>query len=142
VSREATRLSESFGGDVSLLGYQMYPEDPRPGGVVRVDLYWLPRVSSNQQHRIDVQLGQEPRIGDGGGPGCDKTGEEREWTAGHPFTQRVSIPIAASAKPGQYPLLVGVSRLGSGVGPLPAHGDAGDNVGLVQIGEVDIRDGR
>ena len=92
-----------------------------------------------QQHRIDVQLGRDPRIGDGSGPGCDKTGEERDWSAGRPFVQRASIPVAATASPGQYPLLVGVSRLGSGGGPLQAQGDAGEGVGLVEIGQVEIR---
>lgn len=139
VARAGTRVSQSFGQDADLLGYQVYAEDPRPGGVIRVDLFWLPHVRSAEQHRIDVQLGQEPRIGDGSGPACDKTGDEKDWAAGQPFTQRVSIPIAASATPGQYPLLVGVSRLGEGGGPLATHGDAGDATGLVEIGQVEIR---
>jgi 4-amino-4-deoxy-L-arabinose transferase-like glycosyltransferase len=141
VSREGTRLAESFGQDVDLLGYQVFAEDPRPGGVVRVDLFWLPHVTSREQHRIDVQLGQEPRLGDGGGPACDKTGDDRDWMAGRSFTQRVSIPIAATATPGQYPLLVGVSRLGAGGGPLQARGDAGEATGLIEIGQVEVRDG-
>jgi 4-amino-4-deoxy-L-arabinose transferase-like glycosyltransferase len=139
VSRDGTRLSERFGHDIDLLGYQVYAESPQPGGVVRVDLFWLPHVSSDQQHRIDVQLGNEPRIGDGGGPACDKTGDDKTWAAGRPFTQRVSIPIAATANPGQYPLLVGVSRLGSGGGPLQAAGEAGEAAGLIEIARVEIQ---
>jgi 4-amino-4-deoxy-L-arabinose transferase-like glycosyltransferase len=139
VSRAGTRLSERFGQDIDLLGYEVYAENPRPGGVVRVDLFWLPRVSSDQQHRIDVQLGRDPRIGDGGGPACDKTGDDKTWSAGRPFTQRVSIPITAAASPGPYPLLVGVSRLRDSAGPLQASGDAGEVTGLVEIGQVEIQ---
>jgi hypothetical protein len=101
----------------------------------------LPRVSSREQHRIDVQLGQEPRIGDASGPACDKTGDDKDWAAGRSFTQRVSIPIAAGAAPGQYPLLVSVSRLGAGGGPLlPTGGPvAGDT--LLEIGQFEVRNG-
>jgi hypothetical protein len=141
VSRAGTRLTERFGQDIDLLGYEVYVENPQPGGVIHVDLFWLPRVSSDQQHRIDVQLGRDPRIGDGGGPACDKTGDEKTWSAGRPFTQRVSIPIAATASPGPYPLLVGVSRLRDNGGPLQASGEAGDATGLVEIGQLEIQTG-
>jgi hypothetical protein len=141
LAREGTPLASRFGDDVDLLGYQLFPEDARPGGVVRVDLFWLPRVSSDEQHRIDVQLGQEPRIGDASGPACDKTGDDKDWTAGRPFTQRVSIPIAAEAAPGPYPLLVSVSRLGNGGGPLPPTGGPANDAVLLEIGQVEIHDG-
>lgn len=136
-ARGGTPVSARFDEAVDLLGYQVFAEDPRPGGVVRVDLFWLPRVRSDEEHRIDVQLGRDRRVGDGGGPACDKTGADREWRAGEPFVQRVSIPIAAGAAPGRYPLLVGVSRLGDGGGPLtPIGADTGP---LVEIGQVEVR---
>lgn len=143
VARDGTPLAVSFGQDVDLLGYQLYAEDPRPGGVVRVDLFWRPRVTSNEGHRIDVQLGREPRVGDGGGPACDKTGDDKTWSAGRPFVQRLSIPIAPDAPVGHHPLLVSVSRLGAGGGPLVPVAAGGDPAGdaLVEIGEVEVRDG-
>ncbi|MFN8636386.1 MAG: glycosyltransferase family 39 protein [Chloroflexota bacterium] len=146
VARESTPLTVRFGGDVDLLGYQLYAERPQPGGVVRADLFWLPRVTADRQHRIDVQLGRDPRIGDGGGPACDKTGDDQSWVAGRTFVQRVSIPIAASAPTGQIPLLVSVSRLGAGGGPLsPTGGSASGSAGgdsLVEIGQVEVRGAR
>jgi hypothetical protein len=141
ISRDSTPLAGRFGDDVDLLGYQLYAEDPRPGGVVRADLYWLPRVTSREQHRIDLQLGQDPKIGDGSGPACDKTGDDREWVAERPFTQRVSIPIADAAAPGQYPLLVSVSRLGAGGGPLLPTGGSATGGALLEIGKVEVQDG-
>ena len=139
VARGSTAVNARFGDDADLLGYQLFAEDPRPGGVVRVDLFWLPHVDSRERHRIDVQLGRDPRIGDGGGPACDKTGEEKEWTVGRPFTQRVSIPIAASAAPGSYPLLVSVAQLGGG-GPLQPGGSGATDDVLLEIGQVEVGD--
>jgi hypothetical protein len=109
--------------------------------VVRVDLAWLPHVASNEQHRIDVQLGDDPRIGDGSGPACDKTGDDRDWSAGRPFVQRLSIPIAATATPGSYALLVGVSRLGNGGGPIQPGGGLLHGTALVEIGRVEVSNG-
>jgi hypothetical protein len=125
----------SFGSAIQLLGYQVFAEDPRPGGIVRIDLFWLPKVTPNEEHRIDVQVGRESRIGDGGGPACDKTGDDRDWKAGQPFVQRLSLPLAQSAQAGSYPLLVSVSRLGATGGPIVPEGAAD---GLVEIGQVDV----
>jgi len=119
----------------------VYAEDPRPAGVVRVDLFWLPRVTSDEGHRIDAQVGREPRIGDGSGPACDKTGDDRTWLAGRPFTQRLSIPIAVGAPAGHHPLLVSVSRLGAGGGALTPSGGPATGDALVQIGEIEVHDG-
>jgi len=140
-ARGGTAVGSRFGEDAELLGYQVFIEDPQPGGVVRVDLFWRPLVSSREQHRIDVQLGADPRIGDASGPACDKTGADKEWVAGQPFTQRVSVPIAAGATPGSYPLLVSVSRLGAGAGPLQPVGGPAMGAPLLEVGRVDVQGG-
>jgi hypothetical protein len=141
MARDGVPMSVSFGDEIGLLGYQVLAEDPRPGGVVRVDLFWLPHVTAHETHRIDVQLGREPRIGDGSGPACDTTGDDRDWRADRPFTQRLSIPIAAGAVAGQYPLLVGVSRTGAGGTSLLPTGGPSTGEPLVEIGQIEIRDG-
>jgi hypothetical protein len=137
LGREAVPLANTFGEAIELLGYQIYAENPVPGGVVRVDLSWLPRVSSRERHRIDVQLGQDPRIGDSGGPGCDETGDDKDWRANRPFVQRVSIPISPTAAPGSYPLLVSVSPL-DGSGPLQPAGPGATGGALLEIGQVKV----
>jgi hypothetical protein len=141
VARDGVPMAVSFGEEIGLLGYQVLAEDPRPGGVVRVDLFWLPHVTGRETHRIDVQLGRDPRIGDGSGPACDTTGDDRDWRAERPFTQRVSIPIAASAAAGSYPLLVSVSRTGAGGGSLTPAGGPSTGEPLVEVGQIEIRDG-
>ena len=138
-ARGGTASSVAFGDAIQLLGYQVYAEDPRPGGTVRIDLFWLPRVTSDGGHRIDLQVGREQRIGDGGGPQCDKTRADQEWTAGQPFVQRLSVTLSPEARAGSYPLLVSVSRLGDGGGPLPARPAAGEAAtGPVEIGKLEI----
>jgi hypothetical protein len=141
VARDGVPMAVSYGEEIKLLGYQVLAEDPRAGGVVRVDLFWLPRVDSKDGHRIDVQLGRDPRIGDGSGPACDTTGDDRDWRAGRPFTQRLSIPIAPGAAVGSYPLLVGVSQLGADGRSLSPTGGPATDEPLVEIGQIEIRDG-
>ena len=119
-----------FGDAIDLLGYQVFAEDPHPGGVVRVDLFWLPHVTSNEGHRIDVQFGRDPRIGDGGGPACDKTRADQDWQRRAAVRAAPERPDSPRRAAGPYPLLVSVSRLGAGGGPLPvsaATGGAGQS---------------
>ena len=130
-----------FGEAVELLGYQLFPEGLRPGGRLHLDLAWTPRVTADQDYAIDLRLGDEPRAGDGNGPGCDSNNPTEDWVAGEPFVQRASVAIAPDARPGTYPLLVGVTRTGERGGALapettlPTHGN------LVQIGTIEVRGG-
>ncbi len=86
----------------------------------------------------DFRLGDEPRVGDGNGPGCDHSRAAREWTAGQAFVQRASLPISGEAKPGFYPLVVGVANAAGG-GFLTPHTGLPVNGGLARIGELEIR---
>ncbi|MCC6179523.1 MAG: glycosyltransferase family 39 protein [Chloroflexi bacterium] len=130
-----------FGAAVELLGYRLYAENPRPGGVVRVDLFWHPYVTADDGYRIDVRLGGQTVVATSDGPACDKTRADREWRAGQPFAQRISLPLAATAPPGTYPLLVSVSRLGGQGEALPATSDLPVEAGLVRLGEIAVADG-
>jgi 4-amino-4-deoxy-L-arabinose transferase-like glycosyltransferase len=136
-ARDGQAAPLQLGEAIDLLGYQVLAEDARPGGVVRVDLFWLPHLTTDGGYRIDVQLGRDPRIGDGGGPACDKTRADQEWQAGQPFVQRLSIPISADAPAGPHPLLVSVSE--NGGGPLQATGPTGTTANPAAIGEVEVR---
>jgi hypothetical protein len=137
----ATRTPVRYGEAVELLGYQMYAEDARPGGRVRVDLAWLPLVSADRAYGIDLRLGDEPRAGDGNGAACDSNNPSEDWVAGAPFVQRASIPIDPQARPGAYPLLVGVSRLDTRGAAAPPATDLPTRGALVDIGTVQIGGG-
>ena len=123
-----------FGDRIELLGYRLYAEEPRPDGTVRVDLYWRPLVTADGGYDIDVRLGADRVVGDGNGPGCDKSRAAQEWTAGQPFVQRASVSVAA-APPGRHPLLVGVAGTS---GALPVRTALPTRDGLVEVGTVEI----
>jgi hypothetical protein len=123
-------------GEARLLGYRLYAEDPRPGGLVRLDLFWLPAVDGTGREAV-VRLGRDPAIGDGSGPGCDHGRSWEEWEAGRPFVQRHSIRIAETAQVGAHPLMVGInSAAHSGLLPVVAGSHAGET--LLEIAQVNL----
>lgn len=131
-----TPARATFGGVAELLGYRLYVEDARPGGVVRADLYWAPLVSSARGYPVNLRLGQEGRLGDGSGLGCEEPGASRAWVAGQSIVQHASLAIAAEAPPGRHPILVGVSSPAGG-GLLPST-DLPMYDGLVEIATIDL----
>ncbi len=135
------RSPARFGDAIDLIGYQLFEEDPAPGGTVRIDLFWAPRISTNGGYTIDLEVGDSERIGDGNGPGCDKSRAAQEWTAGQPFVQRASVSIGAAAPVGTHPLLVGVTSASARGRRLPANSDLPTRDGLVQIGTLEIKPG-
>ncbi|MFN8521706.1 MAG: glycosyltransferase family 39 protein [Chloroflexota bacterium] len=129
----ATPAPVRFGDAIELIGYDLYLEDPRPGGVVRMDLYWRPLISSRAAHTIDLSAGA---AADGNGPGCDKTRAAQEWDAGRPFVQRASLTVAESAATGRHPLTLAVATSGgrrlTPTTTLPTAGDAAE-IGSIEI---------
>jgi hypothetical protein len=123
-------------GEVRLLGYQLYLENPRPGGVIRLDLYGLALVDG-VEYRADVWLGRESRIGDGDGPGCDHSPAWKTGQRGQPFVQRISIPINQRAQAGRYPLLMGM-RSTARPGFLPTVGSQETAQTELEIAEVGV----
>lgn len=103
ISPLATAVGEEFGDAARLEGYRIFEEDPRPGGVIRLDVFWLPHVEGERYVPI-VTVGEEAPIATSDGPGCDKSRSWAEWLPSQPFAQRLSLPIPAEARPGEYPL--------------------------------------
>ena len=127
------RIGADF-GDTLLLGAQLYTEDPRPGGVIRLDLFWLPRLDGPFRPAA-VQLGRQPLIGEPRGTGCEQAPQQDAWHTGHPYAERLSIPIVDTAPPGAYPLLVGMTQSGRR-GTAPAGSPATESI---EIGQVEVR---
>jgi hypothetical protein len=99
-----------FGSSARLIGYRLFPDEPWPGGRTRIDLYWLPLVSSNGAHVIELWAGTVGTIADGNGPGCDRSRDATEWGAGRPFVQRASIKIDPAAQLGRHPIRVAIAN--------------------------------
>jgi hypothetical protein len=136
VASQYQRVDADF-GYVRLLGYRLYGEDLRPGGVARLDLFWLPVVAGGG-YEPSVQLGRDAEAGDGNGPGCEHAKLGEPWRANRPFAQRASIPILATASPGRYPLLVAINSAALG-GPLPIVAGSRTGDTTVELAQVDIR---
>jgi len=130
-----------FGEAIDMLGYQLFAEDPRPGGHLRIDLAWTPRVDANKRYAIDLRLGDAVRVGDGNGPACDTNNPSEDWVAGAPFVQRASITIAPKTAPGRYPLLVGVTEQGGRGGAVAPDTVLPTRTNLVEIGTVEVLGG-
>jgi hypothetical protein len=105
VSPTREGVDVQFGAVARFLGFRIYAEQPRPGGVVRVDGYWRSLFEGERYIPI-MTIGNDPSIGSSDGPGCDASQSWREWQAGQSFAHRASIPINERAQPGAYPLTV------------------------------------
>jgi hypothetical protein len=131
VSPLRTAMNLPFADVARFLGYRVYPEDPRPGGVIRLDSYWL-ALFEGERYVPVVTIGDEPAIGSNDHPGCDKSRAWAEWHANRLFAQRNSIPISEQAQPGTYPLYVRL--VDSSTGKLVPS--AGTNAETVLIGAI------
>jgi hypothetical protein len=105
VSPDRVEAEVAFGDVARFVGFRVYSENPRPGGVVRLDGYWQAQFEGERYVPV-MTLGDDPTIGSSDGPGCDASRSWAEWRTGHPFAQRASIPISAQAQPGSYPINV------------------------------------
>ena len=141
LARSGIAAPVRFGDAIKLLGYQLNAETPRAGGRVHVDLAWTPRVTADRAYAVDLRLGDEPRVGDGNGPGCDSNNPTEDWVAGQPFVQRASVTVEPDARPGTYPLLLGVTATGERGGALAPETTLPIRGSLVQIGTVEVADG-
>jgi hypothetical protein len=116
------------------IGYRLFEEEPRPGGVVRVDAYWKPAINGERYIPV-LTLGDDPTLGTSDGPGCDKSRSWAEWREGQPFAQRVSLPIASDAQPGRYPLTIRL--VDTETGKLVPSRENGAEV--LPVGEITVR---
>jgi hypothetical protein len=133
ISPVRTKLDIPFGEVARFQGYRLFAEDPRPGGVVRLDSYWL-ALFEGERYLPVITIG-EPGIGSSDGPGCDKSRGWAEWQAGQPFAQRVSIPISDRAEPGTYPISVRLVDSNTGM-LVPSRASSSETV---FIGDVVIQ---
>jgi hypothetical protein len=122
-----------FGEVARFVGFLIYPENPRPGGVIRLDGYWQAQFEGERYVPV-MTIGDDPIIGSSDGPGCDASRSWAEWRAGRPFAQRASIPISERAQPGTYP--VNVRLVDTSTGKLVPS--TATNTDVVPVGSIVI----
>ncbi len=110
-----TPLAIDFGGDITLLGYDLSASTVRDGDTLRLDLYWkaqhpLPTVLSSLAHVIDPDFNiyaQQDNIHPGNHP--TPLWEPDKYVKD---THRLTIPPATP--PGDYPIEIGIFDPNSG----------------------------
>lgn len=106
----ARQVGADFGGRARLLGYDLDRRDARPGGELRLTLYWQALRPMDRSYKVfnhlvdeaDRFVGQhdsEPALG---------TFRTLLWQPGEVVTDPHVIPIRADAPPGSYALKVGL----------------------------------
>lgn len=111
---EATPAGYTLGGMIRLLGYRLEPANARPGGSIRLVLYWeaLQPIGASYQvfnHLYDGTMwGQQD-----GTPGC-AIQPTLVWEPGRVVRDEYTIPIDPAAPAREIPLLVGMYSLEAG----------------------------
>ncbi|MDO8688662.1 MAG: glycosyltransferase family 39 protein [Dehalococcoidia bacterium] len=101
-------LQAEVGGKIALLGYDL-DGDPRPGGTVKLTLYWQARQPTDQGYAVFAHLldGQSHIWAQHDGtPGGDMP--TSGWLQGEVVVDRHDLAIRSDAPPGEYVLEVGM----------------------------------
>jgi 4-amino-4-deoxy-L-arabinose transferase-like glycosyltransferase len=129
-------LTASLGGQAELLGYDVEPELLRPGGLLRLTLYWRALSEMETSYTVFVHLlddrnriiGQRDSIpGNGALP---TTG----WATGEVITDTYEVPIPGNVPAGKYLLEVGMYDAATGKRlDVSGPGQEGDRVILTYL---------
>jgi len=108
-------LAVTFGSDLHLLGYTLEPTEPRPGGEMRITLFWQTTARLQERyvvftHLVDDNLHKIGQRDDEPGRGYQPT---VNWRPGETIVDTLVMPILPDAAPGSYHLIVGLyTRIG------------------------------
>lgn len=123
-----TPVGAVLGGQVRLVGYRLDTADARPGGSLRLTLYWEALEPMQVSYQVFTHLYDGTMWGQhDSAPGCGLWPTTR-WEPGRWVRDDHVLPIAADAPKGPIPLLVGMYDLGTGV-RLPVAGPDGGPLG-------------
>jgi 4-amino-4-deoxy-L-arabinose transferase-like glycosyltransferase len=108
--------SLSFGGKVSLWGYDLTPLTAEPGDTVRIELYWRADRQMDEDYTVFVHLvdeegtiwGQQDNEPEGG------FYHTSFWDAGETLTDRYEFAIDQNTPPGEYRIEIGMYVLETG----------------------------
>jgi hypothetical protein len=104
------QLEARFGENIRLLGYGLDTADARPGGEVRLTLYWQAIDTPRQGYTVFNHLigpdGQS--YGQFDSPPVSDAWLTQTWLPGEIIIEERTIPINANAIPGQYHINIGL----------------------------------
>jgi len=131
---DVTPVGAVLGDRVRLAGYRLDTTDARPGGSLRLTLYWEPLVPMRTGYQVFTHLYDGTMWGQHDStPGCGLWPTTR-WEPGRWVRDDHVLPIAEDAPAGEIPLLVGMYDLGTGTRlPVTGPGGRGDSVVLTTV---------
>ncbi|MFQ6100125.1 MAG: ArnT family glycosyltransferase [Anaerolineae bacterium] len=134
-----TPAGYTLGSSVRLLGYRLDTADARPGGSVRLVVYWQALAPMETYYQVFVQLYEGAMWGQLDiTPGCGALPTTR-WEPGQIVRDEYTVPLAPSTPAGEIPLNVGMYSLDT-VERLPIYGPDGAFVGdALQLALVRVR---
>ncbi len=108
------QVTYQFGEQIALLGYSVDRTEVTPGGELRVELYWRTNAPLDTDYFVSIQiinLESTRKAGQRDGePGCNRF-PTTSWVPGDHIFDRLHVPIAANAKPGDYALYVNMYQI-------------------------------
>jgi hypothetical protein len=122
-------LSVDFGGQISCLGYDLDARQVKPGGTVRLRLYWETDKQLATDYSVFVHLVSRP----GQPPVAQKDSlhpanlPTSRWVPGKYVPDMHEISISATLQPGEYELIIGLYDPSPGGKRLSVGGREGDN---------------
>ncbi len=122
----AYRLEARLGRSIELVGYDLEPEEPVPGGTLHLTLYWRAVARPASPYTVFTHLlGEgETLVGQQDNMPVQDTLPTTCWQPGEFVADPYDIPVAADAEPGVYVLEVGMYDLLTGE-RLPVSGPPG-----------------
>lgn len=108
-------LPVELGDGLRLLGYDLDTTDARPGGKLRVNLYWQSERRTDVSYTVFTHLldGEGRLIGQYDSVPLKGELPTRKWYSGQTVVDPVEIEIGTDAPPGPYSLAVGMYELES-----------------------------
>jgi hypothetical protein len=129
-----TALGADFGGQISLLGYDLPSREVASGQPLQATLHWRALAPVGRDYTVFVQLlGPQGVTAQYDGQPQGGGYPTSFWDAGEVVLDPVAIPIGKDVVPGQYRLIAGLYELASGQRLPVAGGD------YVDLGSVVVR---
>jgi len=105
-------LDATVGPAITLTGYELQPETPRPGQPLELTLYWQTRGTPVEDYTVFTQLlGPDGRVwSQRDNPPQQGRYPTSVWAAADRIVDRYHLELPADAPPGDYHLLTGMYR--------------------------------